>query len=160
MGIHTGKILGGIIGSKIVRYDVFGQDVLIAKLIEHHGTAGCVTVSEQFHNFLKKKPFIWDTFDWTEVKNIKIDNSEKLVTLFRVEKIFAIDGSSSEELLEPQHEQHMGGKDLKLSGRGRAAVEEHLEPSSKPNLGDSNTHGNNNGHGRREGWDEDDYMYQ
>lgn len=24
VGIHTGKILGGIIGSKIVRYDVFG----------------------------------------------------------------------------------------------------------------------------------------
>ena len=24
VGIHTGKILGGIIGSKIVRYDIFG----------------------------------------------------------------------------------------------------------------------------------------
>ena len=34
VGIHTGRILGGIIGSKIVRYDIFGQDVLIAKNIE------------------------------------------------------------------------------------------------------------------------------
>lgn len=33
VGLHTGKITGGIIGSKIVRYDVFGQDVQITKLI-------------------------------------------------------------------------------------------------------------------------------
>ena len=37
MGIHTGKILGGIIGSKLVRYDIFGHDVLIVKRIEAHG---------------------------------------------------------------------------------------------------------------------------
>lgn len=35
VGIHTGKILGGIIGSKIVRYDVFGQDVLLTKKLLH-----------------------------------------------------------------------------------------------------------------------------
>jgi len=30
IGIHTGKILGGLIGQSFVRYDIFGQDVLIA----------------------------------------------------------------------------------------------------------------------------------
>jgi len=50
------------------------------------------------------------------VKKIKIDYSEKRVTLFRCEKIFAIDGSSSEELLEQGHD-HMA-KEIKLSGRG------------------------------------------
>jgi len=24
IGIHTGKIVGGVIGSKVVRYDIFG----------------------------------------------------------------------------------------------------------------------------------------
>ena len=34
VGMHTGLILGGIIGTKIVRYDIFGQDVVVAKNIE------------------------------------------------------------------------------------------------------------------------------
>ena len=100
IGIHTGKILGGIIGSKIVRYDIFGHDVLIAKKIELKGDAGSVFASESFHNLMRRKPFIWDTFDWQEVEKIKIENSDKQVMIFRVEQIFAMDGSSSEELLD------------------------------------------------------------
>jgi len=46
VGIHTGKILGGIIGSKIVRYDIFGQDVLTTKKVENAGLPGSVYVSE------------------------------------------------------------------------------------------------------------------
>jgi len=34
VGIHTGNIIAGIIGSKLVRYDIFGEGVLIAKEIE------------------------------------------------------------------------------------------------------------------------------
>ena len=64
VGIHTGKIVGGIIGSKLVRYDIFGQDVLIAKKIEQQALAGSVTVSEPFYKLIQQKPFIWDTFDW------------------------------------------------------------------------------------------------
>ena len=33
VGLNTGKIVAGIIGTKVVRYDIFGQDVLIANLI-------------------------------------------------------------------------------------------------------------------------------
>lgn len=33
-GIHTGKIVAGIIGSKLVRYDIFGEGVLITQGIE------------------------------------------------------------------------------------------------------------------------------
>ena len=27
IGVHTGKIIGGIIGTSIVRYDIYGPDV-------------------------------------------------------------------------------------------------------------------------------------
>ena len=37
IGIHTGKIVGGIIGSKVVRYDIFGNNVLIANKMESNG---------------------------------------------------------------------------------------------------------------------------
>jgi len=41
-----------------------------------------------------------DTFDWQEVNKIEVDNSEKRIKIYRVEQIFAIEGSSSEEHLE------------------------------------------------------------
>ena len=40
IGIHTGKIVGGIIGTKLVRYDIFGSDVLVANKMESNGIAG------------------------------------------------------------------------------------------------------------------------
>ena len=40
IGVHTGKVVGGIIGTKLVRYDIFGSDVLIANKMESNGIAG------------------------------------------------------------------------------------------------------------------------
>ena len=40
IGIHTGKLIGGIIGTKLVRYDIFGSDVLVANKMESNGIAG------------------------------------------------------------------------------------------------------------------------
>ncbi len=35
IGVHTGKkIIGGILGTKVVRYDVYGRDILIANKME------------------------------------------------------------------------------------------------------------------------------
>ena len=47
IGIHTGKIVAGIIGSKVVRYDIFGEGVLMAKKIEHWGESGKICISEE-----------------------------------------------------------------------------------------------------------------
>lgn len=53
IGVHTGKIVAGIIGTKIVRYDIFGGDVLIANKMESNGLAGKVVVSEQTKRLLQ-----------------------------------------------------------------------------------------------------------
>lgn len=37
IGVHTGKVLGGVVGTDIVRYDIYGQDVTIANLMESSG---------------------------------------------------------------------------------------------------------------------------
>ena len=34
IGIHTGKVTGGMIGTKTVNYDIYGQDVLIANKVQ------------------------------------------------------------------------------------------------------------------------------
>ena len=36
IGIHTGKVVAGIIGSKVVRYDIFGEGVLIANQVNQY----------------------------------------------------------------------------------------------------------------------------
>ena len=53
IGIHTGRIVGGIIGTKVVRYDIFGPDVLIANKMESNGQAGAVVISADTYNLLK-----------------------------------------------------------------------------------------------------------
>ena len=62
-------------------------------------------VSDTFSELLQNKQFIWDTFDWQEVEKLKLTNSDRMVTLIRNEQIFAMDGSSSDELLEPENAQ-------------------------------------------------------
>ena len=47
IGIHTGKIIGGVIGTGIIRYDMYGQDVLIANKMESSGESDMIHVSEQ-----------------------------------------------------------------------------------------------------------------
>ena len=52
IGIHTGKVVAGIIGSKVVRYDIFGEGVLIANKMESNGVPGKVCVSEDTKKIL------------------------------------------------------------------------------------------------------------
>ena len=52
IGIHTGNIIGGIIGTKLVRYDIFGKDVQIANRIETNGVDGAVCISEKTYKLL------------------------------------------------------------------------------------------------------------
>ncbi|CAD8200084.1 unnamed protein product [Paramecium octaurelia] len=46
IGIHTGQVTGGIIGTDIVRYDIYGKDVSIANKMESSGVEGRVQISE------------------------------------------------------------------------------------------------------------------
>ncbi len=40
IGIHTGKVIGGVVGSDIVRFDIYGKDVIIANKMESEGQKG------------------------------------------------------------------------------------------------------------------------
>lgn len=53
IGIHTGNIYGGIIGTDIVRYDIYGKDVSIANKMESNGVEGRVMISETTKNILE-----------------------------------------------------------------------------------------------------------
>jgi len=52
IGIHTGRDVAGIIGSKVVRYDIFGEGVLTAYKMETNGEAGQVNISDDTRKLL------------------------------------------------------------------------------------------------------------
>lgn len=47
IGIHTGNIIGGIVGTEIVRYDIYGSDVMVANKFEEKGVVGEIHISEE-----------------------------------------------------------------------------------------------------------------
>lgn len=56
IGIHTGSVIGGVIGTDIVRFDIYGQDVVIANKMESSGESDMINVSKDTKELLDKLP--------------------------------------------------------------------------------------------------------
>ena len=54
VGIHSGPLVAGVVGTKKFIYDVWGDTVNIASRMESNGTAGQVNVSEKTYQKIKK----------------------------------------------------------------------------------------------------------
>ncbi len=67
VGIHSGKVVGGVVGKKKYIYDVFGDTMNIASRIESKSEPMRINVSEVTYNLLKDK-FDFITRDLIEVK--------------------------------------------------------------------------------------------
>ena len=63
IGIHTGSIIGGIIGAKVVHYDIFGQDVIITDKVQSVGVGGRVCITETTKILMQKDQRRWNCFD-------------------------------------------------------------------------------------------------
>ena len=55
VGIHTGHIVAGVVGSKKYAYDIWGDAVNIASRMESNGEAGKVNISEATYTLVKDK---------------------------------------------------------------------------------------------------------
>jgi class 3 adenylate cyclase len=98
IGIHTGKIVGGVIGSKLVRYDIFGQDVLIANKMESNGEKGRVCISETTLGLLKQNQFIVETLGFKEHNQFEVGHINKKITSYFVEQIFMSNSVHSSDI--------------------------------------------------------------
>jgi adenylate cyclase len=55
IGIHTGPIVAGVVGSKKYAYDIWGDAVNIASRMESNGEAGKVNISEATYDLVKER---------------------------------------------------------------------------------------------------------
>lgn len=82
IGIHTGDIIGAITGTKIVRYDIYGHDALIANKMESNGQQGKIVVSENTKKILEEnqpEKFVFNPF-----KEIYVSALLKTIKIFLV----------------------------------------------------------------------------
>ena len=52
IGIHTGDVIAGVIGSKRIAYDIWGNTVNIAQRMETSGESGRVNISESTYEYI------------------------------------------------------------------------------------------------------------
>merc|ERR1719401_2703117 len=72
IGMHHGKFVGGVIGTKRLRFDIWGEDVLIGNQVESHGQKGKICVSETAKQVLEAGPEAGSQLLYTFNQDIKL----------------------------------------------------------------------------------------
>jgi urea ABC transporter urea binding protein len=67
IGIHTGSVVAGVIGTKKFAYDLWGDTVNIASRMESHGVAGRIQVTAATYDRLKDK-YLFEQRGATSIK--------------------------------------------------------------------------------------------
>lgn len=91
IGIHSGPLVAGVVGSRKFSYDVWGDTVNIAARMEQAGEAGGINVSESVYELTK------NAFDFTFRGEIEAKNKGRM-------KMYFVSGEKNKkELLASEH---------------------------------------------------------
>ena len=78
IGLHIGKFIGGVLGKKKLRYDIWGEDVHITNLIESNGIPGAVCASEPLREFCTEE--LPGVFDFVFHREIPLKNARTITS--------------------------------------------------------------------------------
>jgi PAS domain S-box-containing protein len=81
LGIHTGEVMAGVIGSKKFAYDIWGNTVNTASRMEETGEIGKVNVSGITYSYIA------DYFDCTYRGKIKVKNMAEEIDMYFVNRL-------------------------------------------------------------------------
>jgi class 3 adenylate cyclase len=76
IGVHTGKVYSGVIGTDLVRFDLYGTDYVIANKMESGGKPGFVNVSSRTKDLLEELDIVNYTFEENKKIYVKSLGSE------------------------------------------------------------------------------------
>lgn len=81
LGIHSGEVMAGVIGSKRFAYDIWGNTVNIASKMEEMSEIGKINVSGETRNYLK------DYFDMTYRGKVQMKNTPDVIEMYFVNRL-------------------------------------------------------------------------
>ncbi|CAD8065619.1 unnamed protein product [Paramecium sonneborni] len=82
IGVHTGRVLGGVVGTDVVRYDIYGEDVTIANLMESSGQEGKILVSEITKNLVESE---YEGFQFDYAKDVYLPSKNINISTYFVQ---------------------------------------------------------------------------
>lgn len=85
-GIHTGPVIAGIIGAKVVRYDIFGSGVMVTEKVEQASIPGKVCISQDTYRILHEDPTIASQYSYQEYEQIYIESQKRKLNSFIIER--------------------------------------------------------------------------
>ena len=78
IGINTGTVIAGVVGTKKFQYDIWGDAVNIASRMESSGEAGKVNIGESTYDILQK----YDVFEFTSRGDLDAKGKGKIAMYF------------------------------------------------------------------------------
>jgi adenylate cyclase len=81
IGIDTGPVVAGVIGTSRFSYDLWGDTVNTASRMESHGVPGCIQVTARTYQRL------WDRYRFERRGPIQIKGKGEIVTYFLEERV-------------------------------------------------------------------------
>lgn len=80
IGIHTGPVVAGVIGTRKFIYDLWGDTVNVASRMESTGVPGCIQVSATTYEYLKER------YKFEERGKIEVKGKGKMMTYLLVSR--------------------------------------------------------------------------
>lgn len=76
IGLHHGSFVAGVIGTNRLRFDMWGEDVLLGNSVESNGLPGRISVSQSVKDLLEG----WPQYEFEAHRDIVRKNGEAMKT--------------------------------------------------------------------------------